>query len=309
MSNTTPSPSAPSSNGPSESSTSAQIFDQGYRRYTGPRTGVIGAEKSLITFSAKTALGMGRAARFKIVPVLIIISAFVPAGVFIGVAALFGEEIEGFGFLPTYAGYYGYVIAAIYLFAGFVAPELLSPDRRTGMLGMYLAAPLNRPTYLLGKAIAVVAMILIVTLGPTLLMLIAYSLEDIGPSGLWDWIATLGRVILSSLVFGSMFAAVGLAISATTDRSMIATATILAIFPASAIVTDLLVDVADLTPHLRLANLPNLPRDLVFRIHGERGLWATRDNPTWTLWAAWFGWMSISVSFIWFKYRRLLVRR
>ncbi len=289
--------------------TPAQIYDRGYRKYDGERTGVKGAMRSLISHSAAHALGLRRTARFKVIPVLIIVSAYLPAAVFVGVAALIpGDELEE-AFLPTYAGYYGFVIAAIYLFAGFITPELLAPDRRSGMLGVYLASPLNRATYLLGKAIAVLLLLLIVTFGPPMLMLIAFSLENSGPDGFVEWIKVFGQILAGSAAMGVIFASIGLAISASTDRVVVATATILAALPASAIATDVLVDVADLTPYLRLANLPNLPREIIFRIHGERGLWGATDNPTWTVYLAGVAWCAASLAFVWFRYRRLLVRR
>ncbi len=288
--------------------TDAQIYDQGYRRYDGERRGVGGALRTLVTHSFRDALGLGRLLRYKAFPFATVGIAYLPAIGFIGAAALLPDDLNDF--LPSYAGYYGYVIAAIYLFAGFVAPELLCKDRRTGMLGVYLASPLNRPLYLAGKAIAVLTLLMLVTLGPPLLMLIAYSLQSAGPDGFVEWMRTFFDVVLSSIVIGTLFAAVALAVASVTDRTAVATATVLALFPGSAIVTDVLVEVSDLSPVLRLANLPNLPRELIFRIHGEPGLWRpASENPTWTLWAAWAAWTLGSLAFIWFRYRKLLVRR
>lgn len=289
--------------------TEAQIYDRGYRKYSGERTGVTGAIRTLVSHSAAHALGLRRSAKYKVVPVLIIVSAYLPAAVFIGIAALIPDDDIEEAFLPTYAGYYGFVIAAIYLLAGFITPELLAPDRRTGMLGVYLASPLNRATYLLGKAIAVVLLLLIVTFGPPMLMLIAFSLENSGPDGFVEWITVFGQILAGSAAMGVIFASIGLAISASTDRVVVATASILAALPASAIATDVLVTEAELTPHLRLANLPNLPREIIYRIHGESGLWGTTDNPTWSVYLAGAAWVAASVAFVWLRYRRLLVRR
>ncbi len=289
----------------------AQIYDQGYRRYDGPRGGLGGAMRSLMVHSMRDALGLGRSFRYKVFPFATIIAAYLPAAAFIGISALIPSDSDEFrDFLPSYAGYYNYVIAAIYLFAGFIAPELLCKDRRTGLLGVYLSSPLNRPTYLLGKALTVLGLLLLVTLGPPLLTLIAYSLESVGPDGFVEWMRTLFEIVVSSLVMGVLFAAVALAIASITDRAAVATATVLALFPGSAIVSDVLVDEADLPAVIRLFNLPNLPREIIFRIHGEIGIWNPyTDNPTWTLWAAWLGWIALSVAFIWFRYRKLLVRR
>lgn len=300
--------------------TDAQIYDQGYRRYDGIRTGFSGALRTLITHSMRHALGLGRTARFKIIPAAVIIFAYLPAIAFIGLAALLPQDVDTGSFLPTYASYYGYVVGAIYLFAAFIAPMLLCNDRRTGMLGVYLASPLNRATYLLGKAIATLFLMLIVTLGPPLLMLIAFSLESEGPAGLTEWLEVFVKIVLSSLTIGLMYSAVSLAIAAATDRWVIATAAVILIMPGSAIVTDILTFGADLTPMLHLLNIPNVPRELIFRIHDEAGrslgsplgqgsLWTEKENSTSSLWLAWLGYVAGSVGFVWFRYRQLLVRR
>ena len=285
----------------------AQIFDRGYRRYEGERSGVRGAIRSLVNHSLRHAMGIGRSARYKIIALLIVVMSYVPAVVFVGVAALIPIETEEF--LPTYAQYYGFVAATIYLMAGFTSPELLCSDRRNGLLGVYLASPLTRVTYLIGKAIAVFIMLLFVTLGPPLLMLIAFSLQNMGPDGFVEWIQVFFRIIVSSLLIGGLYTAISMAIAASSDRVTVATAAILAIIPGSAVVTDRLVIDAGLAPEFNLANLMFLPRAMVFRVHGESGGWPVNGNPSYTMVLAWVFWFALSVAWVWYRYRRLLVRR
>ncbi len=285
----------------------AQIFDQGYRTYSGERTGLKGALRSLIVHSLRASLGLGRKARHKIVPVLTIVISYLPAIVFLGVAALFGGEIADDA---NYYSYYDGVISiAVILMVAFIVPQLLCTDRRTGLLGVYLSSPLDRPTYLLGKAITSIILLLFVTLGPPLLILLGYSLQGVGPDGFGQWMETFAKIVLSSLVLGTFLTAIGLAISATTDRWATATATIIGALLASAIVTELLVNEAKLPPVIRLANLVGLPLTLIHRIHNDVGGWSYTDNPTWSLWLAVVGWLCLTLGFVWFRYRTLLVRR
>ena len=162
----------------------ARILDRGYRRYDGPRTGQLGAVRSLIAHSAQRALGLRRPASAKVLPVLSVFIAYVPAIVFVGITVLFQEVLVSEpDVLPSYSDYYGYVTAAIVVFTAFVAPELLCGDRRDRMLGLYLASPLTRNTYLLSKAAAVMAVLGLVTLGPPLFLLLARTIAGTGPDG------------------------------------------------------------------------------------------------------------------------------
>src|SRR5262249_58446105 len=100
-------------------------------------------------------MGLRRPAGYKVLPVLSLAIAYVPAIVFIGLAALVKDASARRGLLPTYGQYYGFIVSALIVFASFVAPEALCPDRRTGMLGMYLAAPLTRTSYVASQIAAV----------------------------------------------------------------------------------------------------------------------------------------------------------
>ena len=157
--------------------TEARIHDSGYRPYDGERFGVSSAMASLFVHALQRVLGLKRRMGNKILPVVTIALAYIPAIVFIGLAACLTEDLIREQILPDYFEYYGFVTLAILLFAAFVAPEVLCTDRRTGMLSLYLASPLTRDTYLLAKASSVLAVLWTVTLGPLLLLLIAYTLS------------------------------------------------------------------------------------------------------------------------------------
>lgn len=286
----------------------ARIFDRGYRRYDGPRTGLAGAVRTLVVHSAQRALGLGRPARHKVLPIGVALMAYVPATVFVGLAAFLPGNL-GDEALPSYAEYYGFVSAAIMLFAAFVAPELLCTDRRTGMLGLYLASPLDRRTYLLAKALAVLAILAIVTLGPPLLMLIALTLEGSGPDGVDDFLVLLVRIVAAGLAVSLLQTAVSLAVSATTDRKAAATATIVGLLIGSTAVTSALVEGGGLTHWIFLANLTVLPFELVFRIHDDVGNLTPSQVPTWAMVAAYLAWLALAAAWIWDRYRRLVVRR
>lgn len=286
----------------------AQIYERGYRRYDGQRTGVPGAIRTLVTQSIRAVLGIGRAARHKVMPLAVIGFAFTPAVVFVGVAALLPGDLED-GFLPSYAEYYGFIGAALFLFASFVAPELLCTDRRTGMLGVYLASPLDRASYLLGKTLAIASILAIVTIGPPLLLLIALSLEDSGPATWSEGIGLGFKIIAAGGVMSAFFAAISMAVSASTDRKGAATATTLGLLVGSAAVSTGLVEAGDLSTRLHLTNLLALPFELAFRIHGEEGDWSSQEVPTSLMWLAAATVVTICGAWVWERYRRMLVRR
>jgi len=248
----------------------ARIIEGGYRRYDGARSGVPGAIRSTTVNAIQRALGLRRAARHKILPILAALLAFVPAIVFAGLSALLpADTVVGDDLLPSYAEYYLFITAAILVFCAFVAPEVLCTDRRTGMLGLYLASPLTRNTYLLSKGLSVLLVLAIVTLGPPLFLLIAFVLVGTGPEGPIDVLTEGLQIVGAGVVVSCFFASLSLAVSSITDRKAAASASIVVILLLSSIVANVLVENADVTPYLLLADLFYLPFQTVFFIFGE----------------------------------------
>ena len=179
-----------------------------------------------------------------------VVIAYLPAIVFVGIAVLVPGDILDPEEVADYPGYYGFIILAIVLFAALVAPEVLVSDRRNGMLAMYLSTPLDRRTYLVAKAVAVIATLGLVTLGPPLLLLIGYTVEGAGPDGLDGWLWTLVRIVLSGVAISAALAAVSMAASSLTDRRAFAAIGIVLLVLASPILATALVEGADLSPSL-----------------------------------------------------------
>lgn len=284
----------------------AQILDRGYRRYTGERHGVWGAMRTLVRFSLERALGLRRGVWAKIIPALIIVIAFLPAVVFIGIASLLPDVFRDV--VPTYGDYYGFVVGAMVLYTAVLAPELLCHDRRTRLLGLYLASPLNRFTYLGAKALTAVAALSLITVGPLLLLLVAYALQGQGPDQVGDYFVLFGRILLAGATITSIYTALAFAVASLTDRMTIATASIIMVLLASQILTTTLVKVASWPATMKLFNLVELPLDLIQRIYFGAGY----GDPTISTMAyvlANIGWsLAFSAVVVW-RYQRLDVTR
>lgn len=249
-----------------------KILDRGYRSYDGERLGQTGAMKSLFVATIQRALGLKRPFRFKIVPVLTAIIAYVPAIFFTGIAVFFANELmEDFrdSVIPTYPDFYGSINLAIILFVAFIGPEIMLTDRRTGMLGLYLASPLDRPTYLLSKVASMLTALMVVTVGPLLFLMIGFSLVEIGPESVGDALITLLRILGAGLALGIFYSAVALAVSSVTKRNGFASAGIIVLIIGSSILAAVVRDATDVGTWIDLFDLLALPFSVVQVIYGQ----------------------------------------
>ncbi len=266
----------------------ARIVDRGYRRYDGPRAGADQSVRAVVAHSIQRGLGLRRTLWAKVLPVASVLIAYIPAIVFVGAVALLPDTDIPLDFLPSYGDYYGYVIAAIMLFVAVVAPEVLCTDRRTGMLGVYLASPLDRDSYLLGKALAIAAVLSLVCLGPPLLLLVANVLQNQGPEGIVDILATLGRVLGAGVSVTLLFTALSMGIASLTDRKFVATAAIILLFLVTTMVTEILT-ASGVVSGVRGFAPTSLSFELAQRSHGEINgpMWDVASVAVWGSWLAW----------------------
>lgn len=285
----------------------ARILDRGYRRYQGTRTGTGGAMRSVVLHSVQRAMGLRRTLWAKVLPFAAVLIAYVPAIVFVGVIALIPAKDVPRDFLPTYGDYYGFIIAAIMIFAALVAPEVLCTDRRSGMLGVYLSSPLDRTTYLVAKAAAIAGVISLVCLGPPLLLLVANLLQSQGPEGFVDIVSTAGRVIGAGVVITLLYTGVTMGVASLTDRKAIAAAGIILLFLVSITVTGILTSTGGSNTS-QVFSVTLLSLDLATRVHGERSI-ILSGTPSVVVWGAWAVWTIGGFALARFNLERLPVTR
>ncbi len=203
------------------------IYDLGYRTYDGARLGRSYAIQSLFTYSLRSAFGLGRKTTSKIMPFTLAAFVFIPAAIALGVAALVSEEIE----LWSHNGYYDTIAVVLALFAAAVSPEAVSRDQRTRTLSLYFSRSLMRRDYAAAKVLALIAAMLILTLGPQALLFTGRAVAtDSIPDYLSDNAGDILPIIVSAIALSALVALIGVAISAHTARRAYATVAILATF-------------------------------------------------------------------------------
>jgi ABC-2 type transport system permease protein len=244
----------------------ARIFDLGYRSYDGPRERPGRAIVTLAEFTGRRVLGLGRGARHKVLPALTLVIAYLPA-LFSVVFAVFAKDLVE-GDLVSYGDYMFFIGSALALFAALVAPEALCPDKRSGMLGLYLAGPLDRNRYLAGKWAGVLAAMLLITLGPLLFMLLAFVLAGFGPSAS-ETPKLLLQIFAVGIVTALLYTALSMAVSSFTSRRAVAAVSVVLLLFVPAFVVRGAIESAGAPNELDLFSSPFVVEELASRIFGE----------------------------------------
>lgn len=245
----------------------AQILDRGYRKYDGERRGVSGAVRSVAWHTTRSILGLGRPARHKIFPVIVIVIAFLPSIAFLGLSILLGDFGDG-ELRPEYWELFDLSLTPSILFASMVAPEAIVRDRRDGMFALYLSTPLTRPTYLAAKVASVLGCLSIITIGPSMLLLVGYTFQSQGPDGVLAWAGVAGRLVLAGVAIAAVYMAIGLAAASATDRRAFASVAAIMILVGGLIAGGALVEGAGLAQELWLVSPVTSALEIAPRLFG-----------------------------------------
>ncbi len=282
----------------------ARLFDLGYRGYDGPRERPARAILTLGEFTARRVLGLGRGARAKVLPAITLAIAFLPALFSVAFAALANNPVAGD--FVTYGDYMFIIGSALALFAALVAPEALCPDRRSGLLGLYLAGPLDRTRYLLAKALGVVGVMFLITIGPLLFLLLSLVIAGFGPS-ISEVPKTLGQILAAGTSTALVYAALSMAVSSfTTRRAAAAVGVVLLMFVPMTVVRAA-IEHSDWPKELDLFSSPFVVANLAYRIFGETAdsTEPVADLSTWLVVSGVGAAVLVGAAVCWLRYRRL----
>ena len=216
---------------------SGEVYDLGYQHYDGPREGRRRARLALWTNGVRTALGIGRGGRAKVLPIIFFVASIGPALLFVLIASTGEEDI------PGHEGYFQIVSIILLLFSAIIAPELLCPDRRDGVISLYLVRPLSTTDYVGARWLAFFSVTLTLVYFGQAVLLIGFTLASPEPfQYLRDNWLDVPRILAAGIVVAAFTTTLPLAVAAFTTRRAYAAAFVIGLYFISAAVTGALTE-------------------------------------------------------------------
>ena len=204
-----------------------ELYDLGYQHYQGPREGRMRARKAVFVDGFRTTLGIGHGPLAKVLPILLFGAAMAPAVIM----AIIASQTEGLVKVPSHDDYYEIVSVILIIFSAIIAPELLCPDRRNGVISLYLVRPLTITDYVVGRWLAFFTITLLLVYSGQIVLLAGLILSAADP---WDYIREnwldIPRILGAGLLVAIFITTLPLAVSAFTTRRAFAAAFVIGLF-------------------------------------------------------------------------------
>jgi ABC-2 type transport system permease protein len=244
---------------PSEATTpespTGVIHDIGYRPYSGERLGEGAVAWSLFVTGLRNCFGLGRSARSKALPMILLGMMLLPALILVGVLV---QAKDLLGINDQIVPYSTYPLTTQLLISVFVAsqaPVLVSRDLRFRTLTLYLARPLRRTTYVLVRMASLTIATFILIGLPLLLMYVGGLLADL-PVGRES--ERIVQALVGALLLSGCLAGPAAVVSALTTRRGLAVAAIIVVLLVSFVVVSSVQGIGTETGHDTVAEVAGL---------------------------------------------------
>jgi ABC-2 type transport system permease protein len=187
------------------------IHDIGYRHYIGQRLGRAAIVRELYVQSLRSAYGLGRTAKSKILPFLMLGGMVLPAFIL--------DAVLVFAGLPEppleYARYVFVLQAVVSIFVAGQAPQLFSRDLRFRSITLYFARPVTALDYVVAKTAALATALLLLMIAP---LVVLYAGGLLAELAFWGQTRDFAVAVAGALVLALVLAGLGGLISSTTTR-------------------------------------------------------------------------------------------
>jgi ABC-2 type transport system permease protein len=199
------------------------IHNIGYRSYDGPRLGRGYARMSLYSQSLRGAYGLGRSAKSKVLPMILLGAMCAPALIMVCVTIF-----TSMNRLPVpYTRYAVVLQAVITLFVASQAPQSVSRDLRFKTTPLYFSRPIERIDYVTAKYAALASALFLLTAVPLLILYVGALLAKLS---FGTQTGEFGKGLVSTALLSVLFAGIGLVIAAVTPRRGFGVAAVITLF-------------------------------------------------------------------------------
>lgn len=219
--------------GSTSGSRTGVIHDIGYRPYSGERLGEGRVAWALFVTGLRNCFGLGRSARSKALPMILLGLMLLPALILVGVLVQAKDLLGINDQIVAYSTYPLTVQLLISVFVASQAPVLVSRDLRFRSLTLYLARPLRRTTYVLVRLASLIVATFILIGAPLLLMYVGGLLADL-PVGRES--ERIGEALVGALLLAGCLAGPAAVVAALTTRRGLAVAAIIVVLLVSFVV-------------------------------------------------------------------------
>jgi ABC-2 type transport system permease protein len=292
------------------------VFDIGYQHYAGAREGPGRARRAVYKDGLRTALGLGRGPRAKILP-WFFIGVLAAIALVMALVAGAAERLGGPGTaervnLPSHSDFYGIASIITFVFAAVVGPELLCPDRRNGVINLYHVRPLTGTDYVASRWAAFLTVMVAACWLPQVILFLGLSMGDPKPLEYLrlHWL-DVPRFLLAGAAMATYATTLALLAASFTTRRAYASVFLVGLFVITTPFTAGVAQEIDgpAGQWISMFNLTNIPVHVNDIIFGETSE-ITEDAPArelaeWIRVAWYFVWTLVPAGVLWARYRRM----
>ncbi|HVF38734.1 MAG TPA: hypothetical protein VM939_02465 [Gemmatimonadaceae bacterium] len=292
------------------------VFDIGYQRYTGVREGRGRSRFAVYKDGVRTALGFGRGGRAKILPwffIAVLSAIALVMAMVIGAAETLGgpgaaKEAD----LPSHSDYNGVASMIMFVFAAVVGPGMLSPDKRDGVINLYLVRPLTGSDYVIARWAAFLTVMIAALWLPQVILFLGLSMSNPDPMKYIaeNWL-DIPRFLTAGLAMAAYATTLSLLTASFTSRRAFASVFLVGLLVITTPFTVALSQeiegaAGQWISMFSLSNIPVHVNDIIFGEISEMTDRAPAGKFSKNVLIGWFfAWVIVPGFVLWTRYRRL----